>query len=184
MNKVVKPGIILCIICVVAATILGVAYIQTYDIIELRKEETKNASMREVLKDATTFEDLNLSNEDVSSVFVGKNGEDIVGYAIFTHPVGYSGEIELLTGVNTNGAVTGISILSMSETPGLGANAEKPAFKEKFVGKTGQVGVVKTEPAGDNEIVAMTSATITSKAVAAGVNTSLEFYQNEIKGVQ
>jgi electron transport complex protein RnfG len=67
---------------------------------------------------------------------------------------------------------TGIKILSQAETPGLGANAEDSFFTDRFKGKSIEepLEVVKQEPAGDNQILAITSATITSKAVANGVN--------------
>ncbi len=182
MNKIIKPGIVLCIICIIAALILGVAYKKTEAPIKAQEEKTKNEAMAEVLPDAETFEELEVTSDTVSAAFAGKKGDEIVGYAIFTNPKGYSPVINLLTGVDTNGVITGISIIGHTETPGLGANATEPKFKDQFKGKSGEVGVTKTAPAKDNEIVAITSATITSKGIATGVNQALEYYNTNLKG--
>ncbi len=184
MDKIVKPGIVLCIISVVAAAILSIAYEATYDAIQLQEEKIKNAAMQEVLADATDFEDLGLSSDEVSSVFAGSKDGDVIGYAIFTAPKGYAGPVEMLTGVDTEGNITGISIISSEETPGLGANASKDSFKDQYVGKSGVLSVTKSQNANDNEIVAMTSATITTKAVTEGVNQALEFYESNIREVK
>ena len=75
----------------------------------------------------------------------------------------------MVVGVGTDGTVTGVSISSMSETSGLGANASKESFRSQFVGKSGVLAVSKD----GGEIDALTGATITSRAVTSGVNTAL-----------
>lgn len=75
----------------------------------------------------------------------------------------------MVVGVGTDGTVTGVSIISMSETSGLGANASKESFRGQFVGKSGELAVSKD----GGEIDALTGATITSRAVTSGVNTAL-----------
>ena len=79
-----------------------------------------------------------------------------------------------------NGAITGVEILSHGETPGLGANAVKPDFKNRFIGKSGQLTVDKNSNDGQN-VQAITAATITSKAVTGAVNAVTAAYQ-EITG--
>ena len=81
-----------------------------------------------------------------------------------------------MVGVDKTGTVKGVSILSISETAGLGMNAQKPSFLNQFNGKSGQLTVVKTTPSA-NEIQALTGATITSKAMTSAVNTALSLYQ-------
>ena len=75
----------------------------------------------------------------------------------------------MVVGVDLNGAVTGISIVKMTETSGLGANASNTSFREQYVGKTGTLAVDKD----GGEIVALTGATVTSRAVTNGVNAVL-----------
>ncbi len=181
MDKILKPGIVLGIICIVAATILSVAYKTTYPLIQQEEEDAKSVAMQEVLPTATSFEEMtDIVYEGVSSCFVGKDGDEIVGYAVFTDPKGYGGPIGLLTGIDTTGVITGISIITHNETPGLGANATEESFRSQYVGKSGSLAVTKKEPAGDNEILAMTSSTITTAAVTTGVNTALNFFTDVV----
>ncbi len=180
MDKILKPGIVLCVICVIAAAILGFAYKTTYPLIKEQEAKIAQAAMQEVLPDATEFEEMtDVVYEGVSGCYIGKNGDEIVGYAIFTAPKGYGGTISMLTGVDTTGVITGVSIITHSETPGLGANATEESFRSQYIGKSGSLSVTKKEPAGDNEILAMTSSTITTTAVTNGVNTALNFF-NEV----
>jgi electron transport complex protein RnfG len=92
-----------------------------------------------------------------------------VGLVVKVAPRGYSSEIVMLVGVDPELRVKGMKILSQRETPGLGANVEKPKFQKQFIGK----GVKDTiEPKKD--IDAITGATISSRAVCEGVKTVLK----------
>lgn len=184
MDKIVKPGIVLFVICAIAAGLLGYIYDITEEPIKVQNENTLNKAMEEVLPEAKEFNDLQLSSDEVVSVYEGKNGDEVVGYAITTAPSGYGGPVNILTGVKPDGTITSISILSMTETPGLGANASEPSFKDQYNNKSGELTVVKTVPSKDNEIEAMTSATITSRAVTNGVNASTRFFEENIKGAK
>ena len=95
-------------------------------------------------------------------------------YAVQVAPAGFDGAISMMVGIS-QGKVTGISIISHTETPGLGAvaaaeNAKGEAFRGQFVGKDGQLAVTKD----GGTIEAITGATITSRAVTAGVNAALK----------
>ena len=92
------------------------------------------------------------------------------GYVVQVAPSGFGGNLDIMVGVGTDGTCTGVSIISHSETSGLGANATKPAFRDQFVGKSGTVAVEKD----GGDIVALTGATITSRAVSEGVTAALE----------
>ncbi len=187
MDKVIKPGLILCIICVCASAILGFAYNATLEPIAIQAEKTKSNAMKEVLPEADSFEDLGLTDEEknITAVYAAKKGDETIGYAIFGYTMeGYSGEVDILTGVDTTGVITGISIIAAAETPGLGDNAKKPEFRNQFVGKTGTLEVVKNTATKDTDIVAMTSATITTEAVTGAVNNALAFYQSNLVGVK
>ncbi len=185
MDKVLKPGLVLGVICIVAAVVLSIAYQTTLGPIHAQEEQAKTEAMKIVLPAAEKFEEVNVNEgEAVSSFFVGKNGNEIVGYAIFTEPKGYGGPINMLTGIDADGIITGISIVGHSETPGLGANATEEEFRAQYIGKTGTLKVTKSESANEDEIVAMTSATITTDAVTVGVNEALSFFDSNLKGGQ
>ena len=101
-----------------------------------------------------------------------KDGKQI-GVCIVNSAKGYGGDIKVLSGILNDGSVNKIEILEMSETPGLGANAKNDSFKEQYVGKSGSIGVNKTNKS-ETEILAISGATITSKAVTEAVNGALE----------
>ena len=86
-----------------------------------------------------------------------------------------------MTGVDMNGKVTGVEFLEINETVGLGMNANKDSFKEQFKGLVNGISVNKNTP-GENEIKALTGATITSKATTKGVNTALDIFENVLGG--
>ena len=82
-------------------------------------------------------------------------------------------------GIDGDGAVTGIAFLSLSETPGLGMNATQDSFKGQFAGKNvDKLTVTKSATGADDEIVAMSGATVTSEAVTNAVNAAIYFAKN------
>ena len=95
-----------------------------------------------------------------------------MGYVVLAEPKGYGGAISLVVGIDNDLTVTGIDITNQSETPGLGANCQNPEFMGQFKGKTSGIAVVKGTASG-NQIDAITSSTVTSKAVTKGVNDAL-----------
>ena len=91
------------------------------------------------------------------------------GYVVEVSVSGSQGMISMVVGVDTAGTVTGVSIVDMSETPGLGDKASEPEFRSQFVGTTGDAAVDKD----GGTIAALTGATVTSRAVANGVNAAV-----------
>ena len=101
------------------------------------------------------------------------SGNNTYGYVVtVTSKEGYGGDIQFSVGFDMEGKVTGISVLSIAETAGLGMKAKDKAFLDKFVGKSGGNFVVdKDNTSGlPNEIDAISSATITTRAFTKGVN--------------
>ena len=97
--------------------------------------------------------------------------------------VGYGGDINFSMGVSMDGTVTGVEMLSLSETAGLGMRAKDEEFKGQFAGKTvDQFVVTKNGASAENEIDAISGATFTSKAVTNGVNAGLRFYESLKEG--
>lgn len=102
-----------------------------------------------------------------------------IGYAIEVAPSGFDGEIQMMVGVDKEGNVLGIDIISHTETAGLGAvaaanNAKGDAFRSQFVGLSESLAVDKD----GGQIDSLTSATITSRAVVKGINAALECAKN------
>ena len=105
----------------------------------------------------------------VSRIYKGESG-----YAVEVVPMGFDSTITMMVGVDNEGKVLGISVVSHNESAGMGAvaaatNSAGNAFRNQFVGQTGPVAVKKD--GGTMDII--TSATITSRAVCTGVNAAL-----------
>ena len=101
----------------------------------------------------------------------------MIGYILkITTKECYKDYISLAMGYSLDGTVQGIAFLSINETAGLGMNATKPGFKDQFTNKkVDQFEVTKTGATADNQIDAISSATITSRAVTNAVNTGIGF---------
>ncbi len=174
--EIIKIGVILFVITAVSAALLAVLNSVTAPIIAANQEQKQTESMKSVVPSAESFEETEVSGADdiVTGVYEARDSSGgLVGICVMASPVGYGGDIELSVGIDTEGKVTGVDIISMSETAGLGANASKDEFKGQYVGKTAGIAVTKNAP-GENEISAISGATITSEAVTSGVNAALE----------
>ena len=105
-----------------------------------------------------------------------------IGYVVnVTNSKGYGGAIEMAVGMDTDLNITGLSIISNSETAGLGANCTKDTWRAQFNGKTIPITYSKTGAVGANEIDAISSSTFTTKAVVWGVNSALYVIQMGVK---
>lgn len=199
-KEIISLGLRLLIITAIAGLILGWAYKITLEPIKQQNIKANNEAMKEVLPSAEGFQkigavtpeagetlELQLAAEGkVTEVYAAQKGSEAVGYAVKVAPKGYAGLIEMMVGISNEGKVEGIKILNHSETPGLGANAPNPEFSGQYTGKSidKPITVVKAPPTGDNEVQALTGATITSNAVTAGVNDAVDFFNSELKGGQ
>ena len=178
MNEIIKPSVILLIITAVAAMLLGVVSETTKEAIAAQSAKTEQAAMEAVLPgEGIEFETLlDTANGDAPDGTISKvskatvNGE-LYGYVITTNPSGFSGAVVTMVGIDAEGVITGLRVLSHAETPGLGALATDPSFYEQFAGKSGKVAVTKD----GGEIQAITSATITSRAVSSGATEALDW---------
>ena len=162
--------LILFAISAVTALLLGmVDYITKDKIAEITAEKTASA-MREVLS-AETYDEVTYTGSDsqITSIFAA----DDLGHVVRLSVSGSQGMIDMVVGVDAAGAVTGVSIVDMSETSGLGTKANEPAFRDQFVGATGGLSVNKD----GGTIDALTGATVTSRAVTNGVNAAVAAVQ-------
>ena len=178
-NDIFKPIIVLLAICIVIPLALSLTNEFTSERIEKLAEETEKETMNGLIEDAE-FRAGALDIIDVAEPFdyytAIKDGKT-VGYIFTTSAKGYGGDVSVMTAVGTDGKIIAVSILdATTETPGLGQNVTKEGFYSQYKDKTEGVAVVKNS-AKDNEINAVTGATISSKAVTAAVNDALEYYK-------
>lgn len=175
IKEIVIPALSLFVICIVVTALLGLTNAVTAPKIEELAVETQEAAKKEVLADAASFGEAEQTQMRGTTYTYYKGlaaDGSVMGYVVETVSKGYGGDISLMVGVGADGTVQGVSILSINETAGLGMNAENPEFLEQFLGKSGTIGVQKNG-SSDTEIQALTGATITSEAMADGVNQAL-----------
>ena len=152
-------------ISAICAVLLGLVNNITMGPIEVATQAKTQAAMEAVLP-ADSYTEVAYTGGDPLVAKVYQAGD--AGYVVQVAPSGFGGVLDIMVGVNTDGTCSGVSIISHSETSGLGANATKEDFRSQFVGKSN---VAVTKDGG--EIAALTGATITSRAVCSGVNAAI-----------
>lgn len=185
-----KLGLNLLIISAVAALLLALTNSVTASTIAQRNEQANAEARKLVLESAQDFEEVkdvktdNSKGVEVSEIYEAKDASgNTVGYTLKVLPSGYGGTIELMVGIDSaNGQVSGINVVSNSETAGLGAKSTDPEFSDQYKGKPlEELSVLKNGTPGDTEIKAISGATITSTAVTNGVDAAIEVYNNSLK---
>ncbi|MCM1307010.1 MAG: RnfABCDGE type electron transport complex subunit G [Butyrivibrio sp.] len=193
MKKIIKDALVLFAITLISGLLLGTVYQVTKKPIEEQNEKTKIAAYNNVFSELQKYEELTELEAAQSAVkeagyaavtlneavrAYDADGKELGLIITVTDADGYGGNIKMTLGVDVSGAITGLEILDISETAGLGMKAKEAAFREQFVGiKAERVEYVKGGKTKDNEIDAISSATITTRAVTAGVNGALEAYR-------
>ena len=174
-KKIVLPTVALFVICLVCTLLLALANNVTAPLIDELAQKTEIESRMKVLSTATTFEDG--KSGDIAYVTGYNDAKEAQGYVFVTKAKSYGGEIQVMTGIDNEGKVTGVEILTINDTVGLGMNAKKDDFRNQYKNLFGEITVQKNgaDPA-KNEIQALTGATISSKAVTEAVNAALADY--------
>ncbi len=161
---ILRLTLTLLLITAVVAGLLGLVNALTEEKIQELQNEKAESAMREVLP-ADRYETVETNAESVTALY--RAGED--GYVVRLSVNGFGGAIDMMVGVDSGCAVTGVSIISHSETASLGANCTRDDFRAQYIGKTGKLAVTKD----GGQIDALTGATVTSGAVTQGVNFAL-----------
>ena len=194
-QSMMKDAIILCMISLIAALALGFVNELTKDRIAQLAAEAKAQAYREVFPEAEQI--IEASGNDILAKAM-EEADDILANGGFSNVtldevclvsdasgnhIGYVASVTLkaydvmtLTfGYNTEGVVTGLSFLSIKETPGIGMKADEPAFKSQFAGNKADQLVSVKSGAGEGEINAISGATFTTDGVIKGVNAGICF---------
>lgn len=200
-KKIVHDAVILTAFTLVLGFLLGLVYEVTKQPIADADAAAAQAAYQEVFADADSFEalegfDKNAATEEVVAAGYTDSIDDIqVAKDASGSPLGYvvtvtakdasQSTITFSVGIQNDGTVNGYSITNIAETPGLGMKAQDEDFYSQFQGKlVDTFEVVKNTPSSDNEIESISGATITSKAMANGVNAALTYFRAELGGAQ
>ena len=199
MKGMIKDALILFAITLIAGLMLGVVNDITKEPIAQQEQKAKNEACQNVFAAADSFEaqeladasqieqvltDAGISGADIDELMAAKDASGaLLGYVItVTDHEGYGGDIQFSMGITNEGTLNGISLLSISETAGLGMRAGEvlvPQFADKNVSK---FTYTKTGATADSEIDAISGATITTNAVVNGVNAGLAYFDKILKG--
>ena len=191
MNKILKNTLILTAITLIAGLGLGLVHEITLNPIAQAQEKAKKEAWQAVFPDAKLDEfketdvDQKAAKQAISDLGVNATIDEVctvgdTGYVITTTDKdGYGGDIQVSVGIQSDGTVSGYSVLSISETAGLGMKAKEPDFKDQFNGmKAQKLEVTKTDATADNQVQAISGATYTSKAVTGATNAAIYFVEN------
>ena len=199
MKGMIKDALILFDITLIAGLMLGVVNDITKEPIAQQEQKAKNEACQNVFAAADSFEaqeladsaqieqvlaDAGISGADIDELMAAKDASGaLLGYVItVTDHEGYGGDIQFSMGITNEGTLNGISLLSISETAGLGMRAGEvlvPQFSDKNVSR---FTYTKTGATADSEIDAISGATITTNAVVNGVNAGLAYFDKILKG--
>lgn len=200
-NRIIKDTIAITVITLVAGLALGVVQDITADPIAKQEASAKQEAYKAVFSDADSFEQVD-EDTDKLQAYLDENGfaaqsidETMIakdasgnqmGYAFtVTTSEGYGGDIQFAMGIQDDGTLNGISILSIGETAGLGMRATTDDFKNQFKDrKVEKFEYTKTGATEDNQIDALSGATITTNAMTNGVNAGLCAFRHEEGGNQ
>ena len=178
-ENVVKPIVVLVVICLITSTLLAVTNYFTAPIIAAQEQQAAYAAYFEVLPDADNFTSVEgFATSGVEEAVKADNGS---GYAFRAIGKGFGGDVPVIVGVNMDGVITGVSFLQNSETSGFGArlydgSEDGPAFAAQLVGKSGSVSL------GSDGVDGLSGATISSTAVVDAVNSALNCYNEVAQG--
>ena len=175
-KAILIPTISLFLICLVVTALLALTDNVTAKKIAENEAQSKKESMFAVVPDAKDFDEL-----EADVLYLGKDDSgNTVGYAISTSTQGYGGQVKVMTGIDTEGNIVGVDVFyNDDETPGLGKNTSNESFRNQYKGLSVNESIVvsKDASADDTQTVdAVTSATISSRAVTKAVNEACAIY--------
>ena len=195
MKEIMKNALILMAITLTAGLALGAVHGITEEPIEAQEKKTKEEACKAVFPEAESFEawtdfDAETASEllasagfsadkvDEVSLAEDEKGEVLGAVLNLTSTEGYGGDISFSMGILNDGTVNGIKILSISETAGLGMRATEESFYSQFAGRNVEnFSYTKTGATADDEIDAISGATITTRAMTNGVNAGLTYFR-------
>ncbi|MBQ1843014.1 MAG: FMN-binding protein [Lachnospiraceae bacterium] len=199
-KSILRDAMRLTVITLVSGLLLGLVYQITLKPRNAAAAKATNDAYKAVFEDAASFKDYADFDSDKATALVKKAGYDNIsitacveaddksgkslGYVITVVTKSYGGNATFSMGVTNDGTMNGYKITDISDTPGLGMKSTEPKFMDQFKGiSIGKYTVTKGTP-NDNEIQAISGATITSRAITNGVDAGFEYFKSIAGGEQ
>ena len=174
-EDIIKPVGVLLAICIIIPLALSV----TNKVTAKKIAELENENSKKNMQSLVSADDFEKCSDGGIEYYTAIKGGDTAAYIFTESAKGYGGDVSVMTAVKPDGTVAGVAILDVSgETPGLGQNAAKESFFSQYIGLKNGVSVLKNgAKAENNEVDAVTGATITSTAVTRAVNKALDDFE-------
>ncbi|MEG1894728.1 MAG: FMN-binding protein [Oscillospiraceae bacterium] len=172
-NDILKPVVVLTVICIVVSAALAATNSVTLPIITANAAKAADAARIELLPEATEgFEKVDVEMENIVEMYKAKND---VGYVITSTAGGYGGPIKFMVAYDKDGKIVNLKVLECTETPGLGMKITERAFLDQFIGKDKELAKA--------DVDMITGVTISSSATLDGLNTALKAFNEKAKGI-
>jgi electron transport complex protein RnfG len=163
MKYYLRIALPLLTICTVVAVLLAAVNIATRDTISRNVQKEKEAAIAALYPDFSVItEDKRAYPTGIHTVYTVTQDEELLGYAISLESRGFGGMVQMMIGIRPDGAVSGICVLSHSETPGLGSRVLEQGYLESYHGLT-----------TGGTVDGISGATFSSNAVKNGVALAL-----------
>ena len=173
-NRYIHFGIVLGLIAAISAGLLGGVNGFTSKVIAENTLKIVNEARKQVLPAAASFKEEEAKEADGIQYIPGFNGAgEVVGYVASVTEPGYGGDIDFVVGIDNDAKITGLNVVTSSETPGLGAKINEKDWQDHWIGKDATYEFNKSTDA-------FAGATISPSAVYRGVIRALNTYQNEV----
>ncbi len=165
-NEIVKPIVVLTVICLVVTALLAYVNLVTSPIISESEKEAAAQARMEVLSEADSFDVVDAElPEGVTEAYRASNG---TGYVFMLTTKGYGGDMKLICGIKSDGTIEQCKTLSHNETSGLGSKTAEDPYRTQYNGKTADT---------YTEVDAITGATISSNAYQKAIKSAFEAYE-------
>ncbi|MGI6123430.1 MAG: RnfABCDGE type electron transport complex subunit G [Acetivibrionales bacterium] len=194
-KDIIKPSLILFLVCAFVTGALAYVNGVTKPIIDENARIAEQENLKSAYIDADNFQDPKTADllksegidagDAIEKLYIAQKDGKSIGYVVAVSSSGYGGKIKMLVGIDNDFNIKGVSLISHKETPGLGAKASEPNFTDQFLGKAPEktFNVVKRVPNDENEIQAITAATVSSKAVTRGIDDAVALIRSMAGGV-
>ncbi|MGL4107881.1 RnfABCDGE type electron transport complex subunit G [Clostridium sp. LP20] len=185
MKENLKLGAILLLITSIAGFLLGFVNDATREAI-IENSRISKEDLKLILPAASSIKESKVEgNESITEVYEALNdGNESVGHVFKITTKGFHGPVDLVIAISKDDKVSGMKVLSHSETPGLGAKITEPKFGSqiKDLPIEEDIEIVKVAPSKDNQVEGVSGASVSSKAVGTAINDVIRFYKENIKG--
>lgn len=200
ISSVIKDALILFAITLVAALLLSFVNEITKEPIAKQEAKAKAEAYKHVFESAVTIDmgdnvlvkrlenskelltEASLSTITIVEAGIAKDSKGkIIGYVMtITSPNGYGGDITITMGYSIDKKVTNIEFLTLNETAGFGLKAKEPAYKDQYIGKSGESLLIPADSSevsseSNSIIEGISGATRSSNAILEAVNAGIIF---------